>query len=438
MNHSPTLAGPSAAADAAGLTSGQRARMLAMLTIVSTCSLMDKAIIGTLLEPIKNEFRLPDLQMGVIAGLAFALAHAVVAIPFGRLADRVNRRNLIAACLLAWSAMTAFCGLAQTFPQLLLARMGVGAGEAGGQSACLSAVSDLYPEKQRATAISIFYLSSPIGGMLAGSIGGLVAAAYGWRAALLVASAPGFLMTVVLLLLGREPPREKIAARDAGGERPSFAEVLRFIRAQRALLHLFAGLGLVTFTITGLGAFAASFFIRYHGMSLKQIGPTLGVAGGVIGVAMMLGSGLVADGLGRRDPRWRLWIVSLTLLAATPFLLAAYTVSGPAALPLYMTNLLVVNVWMGPGFATSQSLTPPRMRGTVAAIMFVVNGLLGYGFGPVIVGGLSDALAVHLGKESLRWALIMVAGLNVWAALHFYLASRTLRADLARLQGVGA
>jgi MFS family permease len=436
MTEQPATASLAAAtpASARPLTDVQRTRMLVMLTIVGTCSLMDKSIISTLLEPIKTEFKLHDTQMGVIAGLAFALAHAVVAIPFGRLADRVNRRNLISACLLAWSAMTALCGLAQNFPMLLLARMGVGAGEAGGQSASLSVVSDLYPEEKRATAVSIYYLSGPIGAMLAGTVGGLVASAYGWRAALLIASAPGFIMTAAMLLLGREPPRERVAVGGGGEARPSFGEVLRFIRSQRALLHLFAGLALVTFTISGVGSFAVSFFIRYHGMSLKQIGPILGITGGVAGIAMMLAGGLIADWLGRRDARWRLWIIAIALVATTPFLLAAFTVSGPAALPLFLTNVVAVNIWMGPGLAASQSLTPSRMRGTVAAIMFVINGLLGYGFGPVIVGALSDALALQVGKESLRWALVLVVTLNLWAALHFYLSSRTLRADLARLQ----
>jgi MFS family permease len=417
-------------AELPAMSVGRRYGMLAILTLVGTCNTMDSGIVNILLEPIKLDFHLTDTQVGIVGGLAFALAHAVVAIPLGALADRVSRRNLIAICMAVWSVMTAMCGLAQNFPQLLLARMGVGAGEAGGQAASLSSVSDLFPEGQRATAISIYYLSSPFGAMLAAGVGGLIAASFGWRAALFAAGVPGLLMAIILMIFGRDPPRT--ARPGQASPAPSFREVIGFVASQRALIHLVMGLALVTLAITGVGSFTPSFFIRYHHMNLRQLGPILGVASGVIGISMMLGSGVLADRLGKTDPRWRLWIVSITLLAATPVLLIAFTISGALALPLSLMNLVVVHVWMGPGFATAQSLTTPRMRSTVAAMMFVVNGLIGFGFGPVIVGALSDGLAKHVGAQSLRWALVIVVLMNVWAALHFFLATRTLRADLAR------
>jgi MFS family permease len=407
--------------------------MLAMLTAVGACSMIDRTILSTLLEPIKREFALKDAQLGLVAGLGFAVAHALVAVPLGRLADRVNRRNLIAACLLFWTLMTALCGMAGGFVSLLLARMGVGAGEAGGQAASLSTVSDLYPERRRATAVSVYYLSSPIGVMLAGSVGGIVAAAHGWRAALFVAAVPGAAMAVLLPLLGREPPREGVAARPAGTVVP-FGEVLAFIRSQRALMHLLAGLAVLSFTLSGLGAFAFSFFIRYHHMSLKVLGPIIGLTSGAVGIVVLLASGMTADRLALRDARWRLWMLAVTVAVVTPFVVASFLVSGPAALPLYLMNLILMNVWTGPALATSQSLTPAPMRGTVAAIVFVIIGFLGFGLGPLIVGALSDALVPVSGHDSLRWSLILAASLNFWGACHLMLATRTLREDLARVQ----
>jgi predicted MFS family arabinose efflux permease len=414
------------------LSVGQRNFMLALLTLIGTCSAVDRSIIATVLEPIKLEFGLSDSQLGMIAGLAFALAHAVVAVPLGVLADRTNRRNLIAAFLAVWSLMTALCGLAQNFAHLVLARMGVGAGEAGGQSAMLSTVTDLFPAEKRAMAISIYYLSTPLGGVFAGAVGGLVAASYGWRAALLVAAAPGLLLALVLLAFGRNPPRETSEHRPGQARSAGFGEVLRFVASQRSLLHLILSLAIISVVVAGQGVFAYSFFMRYHHMNLRQIGPALGLASGVLGVGSMLAAGAIADRLGKRDPRLRLWVIVGTLVVVSPVVMASYLIPGPFAFPLYLSHILVLNVWLGPGYATIQNLTQPRMRSTVAAITYVVNGLIGFGLGPMAVGGLSDGLAAPLGAQSLRAALLIVTALGFWAALHFHLATRTLRADLAR------
>jgi MFS family permease len=425
----------STGAAAAGLSTTRRNWMLAMFTLVGICSTTDRAIISIVLEPIRQDFGLSDGQLGMLAGLAFAIAHAVVAIPAGALGDRMSRNKLIAASLLFWSVMTAACGAAQNFIQLFLARMGVGGGEAGGQAATLSSVSDLFPAEKRATAISIYYLASPIGAALAGIGGGLIAGLYGWRWAMMAAAAPGALLCLVLLFC-RDVPREATPKATATEKAPGFGEVLRFIGKQRALLHLFAGLALITLVVSGQGAFAYSFFIRVHGMDLKEIGPILGTASGVLGIGILLGSGVLADWLGKHDPSMRLWVIVAVIVAITPLVLIGFLVPQPYALPLYLTHILVLAVWLGPGYATVQNLSHPRMRTTIAAIMFVVNNLIGFGLGPVVLGRISDMLAAHLGpEEGLRWALFIGTAVGFWAALHFGLATRTLKAGLARAQG---
>ncbi|HEY3696671.1 MFS transporter [Phenylobacterium sp.] len=421
-----------AAGEAQPLTIAQRNLMLALLTMVGFCGAIDRSIISTVLEPIKHEFGLSDSQLGMASGLAFAVAHAVVAIPLGMLADRVNRRKLIAVCLVGWSAMTALCGLGQNFAQLILARMGVGAGEAGGQAATLSTISDLFPAEKRATAISIYYLSGPFGLMFAGGVGGLTAATYGWRAAMLVAAAPGVVLALLLLLVGKDTPREGSPRLAPRSDAPGLGKALRFIASQRSLLHLMAALAIITLVVTGQGAFGYAFFMRYHHMDLRELGPLLGVSSGAIGLASILTAGLISDRLGRRDPRLRLWVVVATLVAGTPIVMTSYVIPGPLALPLYLTHVLLLSVWLGPGIATAQNLAQPRIRSTVASIVYVVNGLIGFGLGPVVVGALSDGLAAQLGAGSLRAALLVVTALGFWAALHFHLATRSLTADLAR------
>jgi MFS family permease len=418
------------------LSTARRNWMLAVFTLVGICSTLDRGIISTILEPIKLEFALSDGQLGIIAGLAFAIAHAVVAIPAGALGDRVSRNKLIAFSLAFWSLATAACGAAQNFVQLLIARMGVGAGEAGGQAATLSSVSDLFPPERRATAISIYYLASPIGAALAGAGGGLIAAHFGWRAALMVASVPGLLLCILLAVL-KDVPRE-VTPKSTTDTAPPFKDVLRFIGSQRSLLHLFAGLALITVVVSGQGAFGYSFFIRYHDMSLKEIGPLLGIASGVIGIGVMLGSGFLADWLARHDPRMRLWVIVAVFVAISPIVILGLLVPQPYAVPLYLTHILITGVWMGPGFATAQNLSHPRMRTTIAAIMYVVNGFVGFGLGPVILGRASDLLSIQFGDEGLRYAMILGAAVGFWAALHFYLATRTLKADLDRAQGAAA
>ena len=408
--------------------------MLALFTLVGICSILDRSIVAIVLEPIKLEFHLSDSQLGIIAGLAFAIAHALVAIPAGALGDRISRNKLIAASLFVWSAMTFLCGIAQSFIQLVIGRMGIGAGEAGAQAATLSSVADLFPPERRATAISIFYLSSPIGSAIAGIGGGLIAANYGWRTAVIAASIPGILLCFVMLLTS-DVPRETVKrpAEEKASDAPGLLTVLRFISRRKSILHILTGLALVTLSVAGPSIFAYSFFIRVHGMNLKEIGPILGITSGALGIAMMLASGFVADWLGKRDARRRLWFIVVVLVSVTPFVIAGFIVPQPYAIPLFLTHVLLVGFWTGPAFATVQNLSHPRMRSTIAGIMYVVLGFVGFGLGPVVVGQLSDILALQVGADAgLRWALCICTGLGFWSALHFSLATRTLTSDLER------
>jgi MFS family permease len=367
--------------------------------------------------------------LGLLAGLAFSVAHAIVVIPFGMLADRVSRRRLIAGCMFVWSVMTMACGLANSFVHLLLARMGVGGGEAGAQSASLSLVSDLYDARHRGTAVAIFYASGPVGAILAGVLAGPVTAAYGWRTALIAAGVPGIVMTAALLLFGRDPPRPQAAEPVRGGATASLGRVLQAIGARKSLLHLLIAMTLATFVISGIGAFGVSFFLRYHGVPQSHMAAFQGAIGAG-STAVLLTAGFLSDRLARLDRRWGLWLIVIVLLVATPLLLTAYLLPSGLALGFYLAGALLGQFWIAPGYALAQSLVPAQMRATGAAVQFILLNLIGFGCGPVVAGLLSDRLAGIAGADGLRYALIGVALVNLWAALHFLLATRTVAADL--------
>lgn len=409
--------------------------MLFILALVNMFNALDKLILSMLVEPIKHEFQLSDGQMGLIAGLSLAIFNAVAMVPMGMLADRVNRRNLISLCLCIWGGATALGGMATNWIQLLLSRVVVGVGEAGGGPPSLSIIADRFPPERRTTAVSLFYVSTSIGAMLALGGGGWIATHYGWRMTLLMAGGPGVLLAMVLLLTVREPQRgqldRKSTARDTHN---SFRDVLRFMWHRRSLIHLTIAICLVSFVISALAAWTPAFLVRSHGLKLNQIGLFLSLlhVGGLIGAA---GGGILADRLAQRDKRWWCWLVAIglgcTALSIIVFTTASSTFWTLVAFGLYS---LAVSFWFGPSYGTVQSLVRPHMRSTITAMLYMGGNILGYGLGTQSVGLLSDAFGHQAGTEGLRYALMPLIGVALWAMAHFLLAARSLRADFAAVQ----
>jgi MFS family permease len=408
---------------------GGRYYALAILFLFGSSSLMDKTIIAYLLEPIKKEFALGDAALGLVSGGAFAVFFALAGLPMGWIADRVNRRNLVAGCLAAWSALTAAAGLAQSFTQLLLARIGVGIGEAGGGPAAMSMIADLFPADRRATAIGIYSLATPVGAIGAYLIASQVMPAHGWRGVFLAAGAPALILTPLLLTVA-EPARPR-TGRTARA--PSFARTARFIAGQRSLLHLIAAITLTTVTMNGIGIWAMSYFIRIHHIDLGKAGPVLGFAYPIPAIVGTFAGGLIADRLARREQSWRASVCAIGALLCVPVTVALVLARDwPTTLALWCAYGLTAPIWSGPGYALSLSLVAPRMRGTQTAILFLLTNVVGFGLGPVIVGALSDAFTPSFGGESLRFAMLAIGLVNLWAALHFFLAGRGAARDLVR------
>ncbi|GAB3469582.1 MFS transporter [Massilia terrae] len=416
---------------------GARNYALGLLLMLNTLLLLDKIVFVILLEPIKHEFNLSDLQLGVLSGLVYALLMGAAGLPFGLVADRTNRRNLASACLALWSVLTAMCGLAQNFVQLLLLRMGVGIGEAGGGPAALSIIADLFEHKKRATAVAIFALGSPLAALINLTVGTHLSHSYGWRTTLMAASVPGIVLALLMLLTMREPQR---GAADAGGQSTLDAaplrETLAFIRSQPALLHLLGAAALSYITLAGASSWTFSFLVRSHHVKLNEVGVQLGVAIFIAGIAGNYLSGILADYLSQRDERWRVWIIAAGALVSVLLGFGWIWSEGWTATLLLVGCFAAASTfWFAPAIGLCLGLVEVRMRATMSGVLFLIANMVGYGLGPIFVGKMSDLFTPAFGADSLRMALSCIVIVNLWAMLHFLLAGRSVRANLARANG---
>ena len=430
----PEPAVPLAAAQGAP-SRAYRRYVLGVLTAVYVSNYVDRQILSILLEPIKHAFSLSDTQLGFLSGISFAIFYATLGIPIAIWADRGSRRSIITLATVIFSLMTAVCGLTASFVQLALARIGVGIGEAGSSPPSHSIVADFYPPHERATAMAIFALGVNIGILIGFLAGGWINQFFGWRAAFLVVGAPGLLLALLVRTTLREPPRGQSEGRDheARAAAPPLAEAFRTFWRVRSLRHIAAGAALNSFVGYGAVAWVPAFLIRSFGMSTGDVGTALALIIGVVGGAGTFLGGYFADRLARRDVRWNVWLVSACVGGATPFAFGVYLAPDAFwALVWFLVPAAVGALYLGPSLAMVQGLVPLRMRTLASAVLLFVINIIGLGLGPQTIGILSDLLAPRFGQESLRYALLLAGLVNVWAALHFFLAGRTLARDLGR------
>ena len=408
--------------------------VLGMLVVVYVFNFLDRQIVTILAEPIKLDLGLNDTQIGLMTGLAFALFYPVLGIPLARLADRANRVSIISVALVIWSGMTALCGLAQNFTQMLAARIGVGVGEAGCSPPAHSLIADYYPPEKRATALSIYALGIPIGSILGLLAGGWIAEFYGWRTAFLVVGIPGILLAVLVKATIREPIRGMSeSATTAQATQPPLGETVRTLLANPTLVHIAMGGALTSFVRYGLGQWMPAYFIRLHGMGIAETATVFGL---VLGVASAIGTflgGTLADRLSRIDLRVYAWLPAAGVLLAFPFYAVAMTLENPyLAIAVLVVPSLLNSLWLGPAFGTIQNLAPMRMRALASAILLFILNIIGLGLGPFLVGVLSDLLSDSLGRESLRYAILIATAAYFWAGAHFIFAGRTIRQALQK------
>lgn len=408
---------------------------LAVLTLVYVFNFVDRQVLAILQESIKADLGLSDTQLGLLSGLSFALFYVTFGIPIARIADKGVRRNIIAMAIGTWSFMTALCGLANNFWQLLAARIGVGIGEAGGSPPAHSMISDLFPPEQRATALAVYSTGINFGILLGFLIGGVVNDMYGWRMVFFIIGTPGILMAFLVRFSLREPVRgasENIV--QTTEPPPPVKKVLQVLRSRKSFRHMALGVGLHAFVGYGVGQWIASFFIRtYELQGTAEIGTWLGLLNGTAGAAGTFLGGYLADRLGKKDKRWYVWVPAWATIITVPFSLCVYLLDDYyLALSLYTIPIFLSAMYLGPTIAMTHGIVSLRMRALASAILFFILNLIGLGMGPLATGIISDLLAPTMGDESLRYALVIIVLVYFWSGAHYLIAGKTLREDLAR------
>mgnify|MGYP002620462468 CR=1 FL=1 len=413
-------------------TAGLRAYTVGLLTLIWAANFLDRQIFAILLQSIKTDMALTDTQLGLLGGLAFSIFYSTFGLPLAYMADRFNRKKLIITALSLFSVMTYICGLAQNYWQLLLARMGVGIGEAGTNPPSVAMISDMYPAEARATPLALFALGANIGIFAAFFLGGWLAQHYGWRATFQVVALPGLALAVLALFTLREPPRGLSDGGKLAAAPPMF-EVVKYMFAAKSMRHLIFALALVFAVGNGAIAWVPAYLIRVHDMTTGQIGMALALIVGVGGAGATAICGYWADRLGQRDSRWNLWLLGLIAISATPFLILAFAANSSAwAIVFLAPSISISLVYLGPALAMIHSVVRPEMRAVATALMMFICNMLGLGMGPLLVGLMSDFFTPQFGAFGLAIALMVLSLLSLWGGVHFFLATKTLRQDLAR------
>jgi MFS family permease len=408
--------------------------VLAMITVGFTLNFLDRQILSILMQPIKQELRLSDTALGFLSGLAFAIFYATLGIPVSRLADRGSRQWVMALSMGFWSLATAACGLAHNFSQILMARVGVGIGEAGFTPSGLAMLADYFSRAHRGLAIGIANMGLMFGTMLGLLIGGWAASTYGWRSAFMIAGLPGVIFAILFWLTVREPWRDM-----ADGESPTkkaqpalFASI-QLLWRNRTYRYLVLGGAMSAFGLFGISTWMPSFLARSHGMSPKDIGTLIGPLIGLVGGAGMVVGGYLSDKLSRRDERWIFWMPAAASVLSVLALAAALLVSdAQAAIGLYAIAYFLDVLWIPATYVTIQSLVPTTIRASATAWKLLFTNLIGLGLGPQLVGVASDFYAKTQGSGSLRSAMLLCACSLIVPTILYLIAAVFIRDDLAK------
>ncbi len=417
-------------------TLGQRWYVLFIMMLVYTISIADRYVLSTLLGPISKELHLSDTGAASL-GIPLALFYVTMGIPLSWLCERTSRRSLLAAAVAVWSVMTTLTGYTRGYVDLLLARIGVGIGEAGGTPACNSIIADYFPADRRSMAMTVFALGAPIGAWLGTDIAGYVSTLHGWRAAFFVLGIPGIILALIIMVTVKEPARGRLDA-VTDDKTPTVMETLKFIWSQKAAVHAITGSGLSAFWGWGLMWFTPLFLQRAYGMDEGAAGGLLGQIYLVGGIGASLITAYVVAKPTYTDPRKiaRLLAV-ITAIATIPSFLAYWTHDLGFAKLMWWLFIPAIYFYIGPAFALCQNLVSPKMRAMTVAISLLIANVLNLIIAPWIVGSLSDYFAGSgpPDAESLRLAQLILAPSGLWAAWHYWRAEKYIVADQKRAVG---
>ncbi len=415
--------------------------VLVLIFLVAVFNVCDRTILSVLVEEVKRDLALDDRQLGLLMGFAFTVVNLGASIPIGRVADLGSRRSVIALGLLVWSGMTMFAGFSRNFGELLVARMGVGLGEAAGAPPSQSLISDYVPPERRARALSVLTTGGVAGlgvGML---IGGFANELWGWRSAFLIAGAPGLLLAVLFYATVREPPRGRFDVAVPGARR-SLWDAIRALLATTSYRFLALGACMAGITSYGKNFWEPTFLRRVYELSPAEVGVVYFLIAPLPSALGAYFGGSLGDRLARRDARWYMWLSALANVSAIPFSLGflllprELAIAGvPVAFLSSALGSLLMQVWSPQSGALGQLLARPHDRTVSAALWSSLHSFVGLGVGPYLVGELNMRFEPSFGAASVRYSLTIASGTLALAALFQLLAARTLPRDLSRVRG---
>jgi MFS family permease len=401
--------------------------VLGVLLIVYILNYLDRQLVSILVEPIRKELGFTDTQLGLITGLVFAAFYSICGVPVAWMADRMNRVRIVAVACGLWSLFTGACGLAGSFAQLALARVGVGIGEAGGVPPSYAILSDYFPPFRRGLAMGLFSLGIPLGVFFGGAYGAWAAGHWGWRGAFMSLAVPGILLAVALPLVVREPVRGNLDPDHAEGERLALGATIAAFVKDPVLVLTALGCSLSGVAGYTLQSWSPAFLMRVQGASIAQVGevysPLIGLS---IGLGIF-GSGWIADRLGVRSLRAYALVPAVCFTLAFPLYLLALAAPGwlPSTLLLAIPQGLAFS-YLAPAVAVVQNLAPPRQRASFSALLLLFLNFL-IGCGPFYVGMVSDWAKPQYGDASLKVALYALIPFFVLGVACNYAASVAMK-----------
>lgn len=413
---------------------GYKAYVLVILTTVYMLNLVDRGLMMLLLQPIKEDLHLSDTQLGLLTGMAFSLFYATLGIPIARWADRGNRASITALAIGLWGVAAMTCLLVANFIQLVLARIAAAIGEAGCKPPTYSLVGDYFSApSERIRAMSIYLTGNPLSALVSFVVGGFLATQFGWRATFFIVGVPGILLGILVHLTIKDPRSDRASYTRIPP--PSMSDVFQTLWRQRSSRHICLALIFLYTIAQGLGPWYAAYLMRSHGFASQELGLWMGLifaGGGVIGTVS--GGWLTTRKLAS-DERTQMRMVAgataLMVLFLGVFLL---TTERRIALACLAPIVFAFNLFLGPTYSLMQRLAPESMRATTMALIMLLVNLIGSGLGPLLVGIVSDLLAVRLGENSLRYAMLGMSPVAIWSAWHFWRVGATVEADLRMME----
>jgi predicted MFS family arabinose efflux permease len=406
--------------------------VLGMLCFVYILNFLDRQLLAILAKPIQDTLHVSDSQLGLIGGFYFALFYCFIAIPVGWLADKTSRVAVLSIACAIWSGATMACGLARTYPQLVIARMTVGFGEAGGVPPSYAIISDYFPQGRRGTALGIYNLGPPIGAALGIAFGASIAAAFSWRLAFLVLGAVGLFAALATALFVREPVRgglDRIPDQATAGK-TGFLQTLLMFFSRPTLILAALGSGATQFITYGMGNFVTLFLMREKGITLNEIAVYYSL---IVGIGMSAGiyvSGRVIDRFTRRWKQAYALVPAASLALAIPLYLAFVWAPSWQLSLLFLIGPTFLNYfYLSSAVTLVQEEVRPDQRVMSGALLLLVMNFIGLGLGPTYVGAASDFFRADHPDNSLQIALYTLTPFYGLAIVLFLWLARVLKGE---------